>query len=237
MASNRVIQCSRLLLRSIGLISALLLISGAVPSDTSLPQLSRQLGSSRDPLQFAADLEHHHPQPLVPLTLEDTIALELAYRSKTLSPQAASRTARVLCEEAYKLGLDPWLFLAVIHIESYYDHLAISPVGAEGLMQLMPYTASWFAENQGLPWPEGHSFDPELNVRLGARYLAMLADQFKGRLDWALTAYNRGPGATRYILRHHGRLPSEIREFYAGKVLQRYWRLLRKNRDVPGKLL
>ncbi|MEZ4272590.1 MAG: transglycosylase SLT domain-containing protein [Myxococcota bacterium] len=107
-------------------------------------------------------------------------------------------------------------------MESNYNHLAISPVGAEGLMQLMPPTAAWTANKYDLQWPEQHSFDPELNVRLGARYLALLTREFKGHMDLALTAYNRGPSATRYILGRHGRLPKDVRDFYATKVLDKY---------------
>ena len=60
------------------------------------------------------------------------------------------RTAQALCEEADELGYDPLMFLALIHVESNYNHLAISYVGAEGLMQLMPPTAEWTAERYGL---------------------------------------------------------------------------------------
>ncbi|MEM6734223.1 MAG: lytic transglycosylase domain-containing protein, partial [Myxococcota bacterium] len=117
--------------------------------------------------------------------------------------------------------------------ESYFDHLAVSPVGAEGLMQLMPATAEWMAERVDVEWPDGNSFDPEVNVTLGIRYFGFLYSRFH-RFDHALTAYNRGPAATRYILGTHGRLPHEIHDFYAGKVLDRYRSLLYRYGEVPN---
>lgn len=183
------------------------------------------LTTPRDPVDFVNDIRLVLPRPVVLLSQQDAVAWELLNRSKTLTEAEALRTARTLCEEATALGYDPLLFLAVIHIESYYNHLAISSVGAEGLMQLMPPTAEWMADRVGMAWPEGHSFDPELNVRLGSRYLAHLNRQFGGRLDLALTAYNRGPQATRFIVAHRGQLPSDIHDFYAGKVLQRFGEL------------
>ena len=88
-------------------------------------------------------------------------------------------------------------------------------------MQLMPPTARWTADRADVRW-ERNSFDPALNVRLGCEYLGHLIATFKGRLDLALTAYNRGPSATKHIVRRHGRLPAEIHDFYAGKVLAKY---------------
>ncbi|MEE8410062.1 MAG: lytic transglycosylase domain-containing protein, partial [Myxococcota bacterium] len=179
------------------------------------------LTTPRDPDDFMNDLDVVLPRPMVVLTREDAVARELLKYSRTMSERDALRTAHALCEEGRKLGWDPLLFVAVIHIESYYDHLAVSPVGAEGLMQLMPPTAEWVASLTDLSWPDSHSFDPVLNVRLGTNYLAHLNTQFR-KLDHILTAYNRGPRATRYILGTHGELPDEIRDFYATKVLERY---------------
>ncbi len=187
---------------------------------------SAALTTERDPWDFAATLSPAMTRPVVALDLEDAVARELLRSSRTLSEADALRTAITLVEEARRLEWDPLLFVAVIHIESDYDHLAISNRGAEGLMQLMPETAEWMAERLAIDWPDSHSFDPALNVKLGAQYLAHLSHQFRN-LDQTLTAYNRGPKATRYILHTHGRLPPPIRDFYAAKVLKRY-RLLRE---------
>ena len=86
----------------------------------------------------------------------------------------------------------------------------------------------------GSSWDERHSFDPVLNVRLGSRYLALLLEDFGGRMDYAFTAYNRGPSATRYILRKYGRLPRDIRDFYATKVLNKYRSLRQTFGHLPN---
>lgn len=181
--------------------------------------------SLRDPKTFSAELSVVPPKPVIPMNRSDAVAQELLYRTRTLTETEAMQVAHALVEEADSLGYDPLIYLALIRIESNYNHLAISPVGAEGLMQLMPPTAAWMAEREGVEWPERHSFDPVLNVRLGARYLAHLNRQFKGRMDHALTAYNRGPSATQYLIRKYGDLPREIRDFYATKVLDKYQEL------------
>ncbi len=191
------------------------------------------LGALRDPVAFEQQaLRLVLPRAPVALTTQDAVAQELMLNSRTLGQVDALRTAQVLCHEAQRLRLDPLLFVAVIHVESRYDHLAISPVGAEGLMQLMPQTASWMAGQLGDEWPESHSFDPVLNVRLGAHYLAHLQHTFR-RLDVALTAYNRGPRATRYILSHYGEIPEAVYEFYAGKVLRHYRELVAMYGALP----
>ena len=86
------------------------------------------------------------------------------------------------------------MVLAVIHTESGYYNFARSSVGALGLMQIMPATGEMLAREAGIRWtgPE-LLFDPEVNLRLGTRYLAVLRARYG---DWtrALAAYNWGPG-------------------------------------------
>ncbi len=83
-------------------------------------------------------------------------------------------------------GVDPLLVDAIIQIESNYNPFAISPKGAEGLMQLMPPT--------GRQWGARNAFDPEENIRAGVRYFKHLQDMFKDdRL--AIAAYNAGENA------------------------------------------
>ncbi len=175
-----------------------------------------------DPVRFFADLELVMPKPTVPLTVGDVIASELMRESRFLSERDVLRTAQVVVEESLAVGYDPLLVLALIYVESDCDRFATSPVGAEGLMQIMPETGEWMARRMGLERKDGHTFDPILNVRLGTRYLAELQRQFGGDLTLALTAYNRGPANTRFILERYGHLPEHVVEFYATKVIRRY---------------
>ena len=80
----------------------------------------------------------------------------------------------------------------IIWVESRFNPDAVSPVGARGLMQLMPKTADYLAECIG--W-RGRidSFDPEFNVAAGSYYIARLIRQFGGDEELALAAYNAGP--------------------------------------------
>lgn len=190
------------------------------------------LTTPRDPTEFAEELSVIMPKPIVVLNRQDAVAAEMLQYARTMSERDALRVSQALCEEADRLGMDAFLFLAVIHVESFYDHLAISPTGAEGLMQLMPHTAEWTAERMDLSWPDSHSFDPVLNVRLGARYLDHLQTEFRS-LEHALTAYNRGPKATRFLINEHGSLPREIADFYATKVLDKYRKLKWQYGDLP----
>src|SRR6185436_10290089 len=83
-------------------------------------------------------------------------------------------------------GVDPRFIHAVIKQESKYDPKAVSYVGAEGLMQMMPATAKRF----GLKDP----FDPKANVEAGTKYLKWLLKRFDGDVSLALAGYNAGEG-------------------------------------------
>ena len=110
-------------------------------------------------------------------------------------------------DAAARHGVDPLLVHAVIAVESAHRRDAVSPVGAEGLMQLMPRTARML----GVSDP----FDPRENVEAGVAYLRRLHDEFGTVL--ALAAYNAGPGA----VREHGGVPpfAETRRYVRSVLL------------------
>lgn len=111
-------------------------------------------------------------------------------------------------EKSTQAGIDPALVAAVMMQESGGNPKAISPVGAVGLMQLMPETAVGL----GVKDP----FDPEQNVMGGSQYLADLLRQFDGNLVSALAAYNAGPGA---VQKYGGVPPFEETQTYVQKVI------------------
>lgn len=97
---------------------------------------------------------------------------------------------------ARRHGVDYELLQALIAAESGFDAAAVSPRGAVGLMQLMPATASRFGVvADARRSVEQQLADPAVNVAVGARYLRYLLDQYPGRTDLALAAYNAGEGA------------------------------------------
>ncbi len=86
------------------------------------------------------------------------------------------------------------LVLAIIRQESSFDTATLSPVGARGLMQLMPGTAAAQAKALNVPETAGALVtDPALNVKLGSAYLRTLMDRYDGAVPLAVAAYNAGP--------------------------------------------
>ena len=94
--------------------------------------------------------------------------------------------ASLFASAAHRHGISPTLLAAVAKQESGFDARAVSPAGAQGLMQLMPSTARGLGVR--------NAFDPAQSVDGAARLLKDLISEF-GRVDLALAAYNAGPGA------------------------------------------
>jgi len=107
-------------------------------------------------------------------------------------PQPYSATVRAAAKE---FGVDPLLVWSVMRAESRYDAEALSSVGARGLMQVMPPTQTYIAEQLKEDIPPGAAFIPETNIRMGAWYLHYLLQYFKGDQELAIAAYNGGPGS------------------------------------------
>jgi len=89
--------------------------------------------------------------------------------------------------------LDPFFVMGVIRAESTFRSQATSPVGASGLMQIMPTTGEWLAERMGISFELDDLFNPAYNIRMGTYYLRHLINIF-GYTDTALAAYNAGTG-------------------------------------------
>lgn len=129
---------------------------------------------------------------------------------------SASRSTPALTDTPYadlfrvagqRYGIDPALLDAVAKQESAYDPRAVSPAGAQGLMQLMPGTA----DGLGVTDP----FDPTQAVDGAARLLRDLLERF-GQVDLALAGYNAGPGA---VLRYGGIPPYPETQNYVRSIL------------------
>ena len=122
-----------------------------------------------------------------------------------------------------KYGVDPYLIFCVMEQESHFNVHALSPKGAQGLMQLMPGTGARF----GVRRP----FDPAQNIAGGTRFLKQLLQRFNGRVDLVLASYNAGEGA---VAKFGGRVPPyrETRN-YVKRVGYRYRQVKTPVRPVP----
>ena len=114
-------------------------------------------------------------------------------------------------DTAERYRLDSLLLLAMVQTESGFDAGAVSPAGAQGLMQLMPST--------GQTYGAARLTDPHANLRAGARYLRDLLGRFDDDLELALAAYNAGPAAVR---RARGVPPIRETRHYVERVLTLY---------------
>ena len=127
-------------------------------------------------------------------------------------PQSGDRDLDLIIFRAgEREGVDPRLIHAVIQQESKYDPDAKSPVGAQGLMQLMPDTARRFHCDDAT--------DEACNVEAGTKYLAWLLKRFDGDVSLALAGYNAGEGS---VDKYEGIPPYKETQNYVKKIVDNY---------------
>ncbi len=139
-----------------------------------------------------------------------TIGAASAAAPAATSVGAATPFAELFEAAGRRHNVDPALLAAVAKAESGFDTSAVSPVGAQGLMQFMPATAQEMGVD---PW------DPASAIDGAARYLRNSLDRF-GSVDLAVASYNAGPGA---VARHGGIPPYPETQNYVRTVLDA-WR-------------
>jgi len=105
-----------------------------------------------------------------------------------------SRYRDIVIENAEYFAIDPTEVFAVIRIESGFRESVVSEKGAIGLMQILPKTGEWIAEELSFEeYTDDSLFDPTINIRFGCFYLSYLHRLFEQ--DWAVFAsYNAGEG-------------------------------------------
>jgi soluble lytic murein transglycosylase-like protein len=136
--------------------------------------------------------------------------------------RAAGKWADLLAVTASRHDVDPALLTAVAHVESSFDPQAVSPKGAQGMLQLMPATAERFGVRD--------SFDVAENVDGGARYLRWLLDKFEGNAELAVAGYNAGENA---VDRYQGIPPYAETRTYVARVMNQFNRFQQGTTVVP----
>ena len=106
-------------------------------------------------------------------------------------------------------SLEAGLVYSVMREESGFRPEVVSPVGARGLLQIMPETGARLARELGEPFDEQVLFDPATNVRFGSHYLSSLLDRFAGRKAPAVASYNAGPRAVERWLAREAKLEED----------------------------
>ena len=148
----------------------------------------------------------------------DAVAAHLGDHARALVPEEIAPLAEAIVAESRLRGFSPSLVLAMIEVESQFDPFGVSPVGAVGLMQVLPTTAAALAPGLGIEWRGTRPlFDPVANLRIGLAYLEQMRERFD-HLPTALAAYNWGPSAIVRRVRRGAPIP----EAYSGRVLSAY---------------
>ena len=122
-------------------------------------------------------------------------------------------------EYAERFDVEPALVKAVIHVESSFNRLAVSPKGARGLMQLMPKTARVHGVR--------NAYDPRENIQGGVKHLRKLFDRYGNNIPHVLAAYNAGENP---VERYRGVPPYEETRTYVSRVLRFRQKYLREQR-------
>lgn len=126
--------------------------------------------------------------------------------SSSVIPAIYQEKIRSLCE---KYGVQESLVIAVAKAESGFNHMAVSPKGAVGIMQLMAQTASIYGVD--------NRYDAHQNLEAGVRHLKYLYDKYSGDLPLTLAAYNAGEEA---VKKYNGVPPYNETRTYVKRVMQ-----------------
>ncbi|HOP63201.1 MAG TPA: transglycosylase SLT domain-containing protein, partial [Spirochaetota bacterium] len=177
--------------------------------------LSVQIDLSLAMSRFARKYRHYNYSTFYAFRLlkttgvQENLALFSGNFARTLYPDAF---IECVIKESRKSGVKPELVLAMMKAESNFNSSAVSPVGAAGLMQLMPLTAKGIARELGIK--DYNLKSPCTSVKFGAHYISWLDRYYKGEVELMVAGYNAGVGnVDRWLKRFSGKETDYISEF------------------------
>jgi soluble lytic murein transglycosylase-like protein len=156
-----------------------------------------------------------NPANYVDVATADIVAIEKDDTpSQPVSPAGRAQSVDLnsaIAVASSRTLLDPDLISSIIHAESSFNPRALSPKGAQGLMQLMPGTAARLGVK--------NAFDPAANVDGGTRYFNELLESYHNDMAKALAAYNAGP---QRVAQYHGIPPYHETRLYVARVIREF---------------
>lgn len=198
------------LIVAFGLLVAPLFATGAdvavLRNGFSIRHQRREVVGSVTRLYLGADRDGYVDVPTIEI---DRFEKDLSTPAAGQMPYSSQQMNQVINAVSSRHHLDPDLINSVIHAESGFNPRAVSPKGAQGLMQLMPQTASRLGV--------ANSFDPGDNLEGGTRYLRELLERYNFDLIKALAAYNAGP---QRVEQYHGVPPYYETQAYVARIIR-----------------
>jgi soluble lytic murein transglycosylase-like protein len=177
-------------------------VTGAKAGDALAPKpaaavATRQPTAALPTAKFVAEVVA--PAKAEPAPTVDSATVLAAHFEKKGYP-VTETLAETIAKAAEKHGIDLKVAFGLVRAESGFSSKATSHVGAIGLTQLMPRTAAWLKKGTTVR----DLRDPATNADIGFGYLKDLIEKYDGNLNYALLAYNRGPGTVDKILKRGG---------------------------------
>ena len=146
----------------------------------------------------------------------DSVKKILADRLDLFPMSRIPKLAKHVMNLCRKYSVDPAFVLSLIDVESSFRTKVVSPVGAIGLMQLMPATAEHIADKFGIRYAGAKSlFDPFTNLTLGVAYLSVLRAKYQGYSPYFhIAAYNIGPAKLDELMAQKDFKPVNTKRYY-----------------------
>lgn len=165
---------------------------------------------------FSFSLKHQGASRSYRLLSESRVTDILKERLDLFPVSQTPKLARHLLSLCLQYQFDPAFILSLIEVESRFKVKAISPVGAIGLMQVMPSTARMVTREWGLPsYSIRALMDPFMNISIGMAYLAWLRDRYRNLSPYYLVAaYNAGPAKVDTFIGRTGFNPIQTRSYF-----------------------